>query len=106
MKRIKRFRIPLNTDTILDVKLEVESTEIKEFALNMRCKMGNKWYEVYRVDTAHGYLHEQKYWISEKPIPIVRETSLRHIFEYYMEQIKNNFERYKKYYLERRGGSI
>jgi len=101
MNRIKKFRIPLGNDTILDVRLEVESGEIKEFALNMRSKIGNDWREVYRVDTAHGYLHEQRFWISAKPTPIKQQSQMQYAFEHYMEQIKNNFERYRKYYLEK-----
>lgn len=102
MKRIKKFRIPLSDDTILDVKIEVERGEIKGFALNMRCKIAGVWREIYRVDTAHDYLHEQRYWISDKPIPIKQETALQSSFEYYMEQIKKSFERYKRYYLEKK----
>ena len=101
MKRIKKFRIPLSSDTILDVKIEVERGEIQEFALNLRCKIDNKWREIYRIDTAHGYLHEQKYWLSAKPIPSTQQISMQHAFEHYMDLIKNNFERYKRYHLEK-----
>ncbi|MFH1977753.1 MAG: hypothetical protein ABIJ92_00310 [Candidatus Aenigmatarchaeota archaeon] len=104
MKRIKKFRIPLSDDTILDVKIEVEKGEVSGFALNLRCRMSEVWREVYRVDTAHDYLHEQKYWLSEKPIPLKQETTIQYAFEHYMEQIRKNFERYKKYYLEKKGG--
>jgi len=105
MKRIKKFRIPLDTTSILDVKIEVEGSEIKNFSLNVRCRIDHKWYEIYRVDTAHGYLHEQRYWISEKPIVIKRNDTLQNTFEHYMKQIKNHFERYKSYYLESIGFS-
>lgn len=103
MKRIKGFRIPLSEDNILDVKLEIEEGGIKGFALNLRCKIEDAWYQVYRVDTAHGYLHEQRFWISPEPIPVMQHTSLLYTFEFYMEQIRNSFERYRKYYLEKMG---
>jgi hypothetical protein len=56
------------------------------------------------VDTAHEYLHEQRFWISPEPIPLTQQGPLQYVFEFYMEQIRNNFERYRKYYMEKKGG--
>ena len=103
MKRIKRFRLPLSEDSMLDIKLEIENRTIKGLVINLRCKIDDAWYQVYRIDTAHGYLHEQRFWISPEPIPIMQHTSLQYVFEFYMEQIRNNFERYRKYYMEKIG---
>ncbi len=99
--RAKRFRIPLSEGNILDVKIKIKDGDIKDFALNLRCKIKDEWHEVYRVDTAHGYLHEQRYWISPEPISLMQHVSLQYAFEFYMEQIRNNFERYSRHYLEK-----
>jgi len=104
MKRIKRFRIPLSEGNTLDVKLEVEGGSVKGFVLNLRCRIDNKWHEVYRMDTAHGYLHEQRYWISDRPIPLTRNMPLQYVFESFMEQVRKNHERYMRYYIEKRSG--
>lgn len=103
MKRTKRFRIPLSEGNMLDVRLEIEGGDLKGFALNLRCKIEDVWYQVYRVDTAHGYLHEQRFWISPEPMPLMQHGALQHVFEFYMEQMRENFERYRKYYLEKMG---
>lgn len=75
MKRTKRFRIPLSEGDIVDVKLEIEGGTLIGFVLNLRCKIEDVWRQVYRVDTVHGYLHEQRFWISSEPIPL---CNMRH----------------------------
>ncbi|AJF59530.1 MAG: hypothetical protein QT03_C0001G0015 [archaeon GW2011_AR10] len=98
----KKFSIPLTPTDLLDVKLKIESNKVEGFALNYRTKIEEIFYEVYRVDTAHGFLHEQRYWITPEPIPIpMMGKNLNDIFNFYLDQIKDNFERYKKYYLDR-----
>lgn len=98
----KKFTIPLTPTDLLDVKLMIKNNKAEDFTLNYRTKINEKFFEVYRVDTAHGFLHEQKYWLTTKPIPIPSlGRDLSDIFNFYLDEIKENFERYKKYYLER-----
>lgn len=60
--------------------------------------------KIYRVDTAHGYLHEQKYWISPEPMPIRTFIGdLNYNVTFFVLEIKKNFEKYKKYFLQKRG---
>ncbi|MBI4044639.1 MAG: hypothetical protein HY392_02940 [Candidatus Diapherotrites archaeon] len=102
MIKWKKFTIPLTSMDFLDVKLKIENNIVEAFALNYRTKIEESFYEVYRVDTAHGFLHEQRYWITPEPIPIpAMGKDLNDIFNFYLDQIKENFERYKKYYLDR-----
>ncbi len=87
---------------MLDVKLEIENNKAVNFALNYRTKIEGSFYEVYRIDTAHSCLHEQRFWLSPEPIPIpLMGKDLNNVFSFYLEQMKENFERYKKYYLDR-----
>jgi hypothetical protein len=98
----KRFTVPLGRADLLDIKLKVKKGSVVEFALNYRVKIRESFFEIYRVDTAHGYLHEQRYWLTPEPIPIpTMGKDLKWIFNFYVDQIKENFERYRKYYLER-----
>lgn len=100
--RTKKFCIPLTEEDIIDVKFEYnDNAEIVYFILNYRTKIDDRWHEVYRVDTAHGYLHEQRYWISDKPMPLRRIMPLKIIFDYYLSQIKENYEKYKQYYIQK-----
>lgn len=98
----KEFCIPLTEGDVIDIKLEYnDNAEVIYFVLNYRTKINDKWHEVYRVDTAHGYLHEQRYWISDKPIPLRNIMPLKIIFDYYLFQIKENYEKYKQYYIQK-----
>lgn len=102
MAKWKKFSIPLSSTDMLDIKLEIESNKVVSFALNYRTKIEGSFYEVYRIDTAHSYLHEQRYWLSPEPIPIPSMgKDLNNVFNFYLWHIKENFERYKKYYLDR-----
>lgn len=77
----KKFTVPLTPKDVLDVKLEIERNKVKGFALNYRAKIRGNFFEVYRVDTAHGFLHEQRYWLTPEPIPIPRMgTDLNDVF--------------------------
>ncbi len=105
MVRWKKFVIPLTKADLLDVKLEIERNKVKNFSLNYRTRIGKSFFEVYRVDTAHDFLHEQRYWITPEPIPIpTMGKDLNDVFNFYLDQIKENFARYKRYYLERMKG--
>ena len=100
----KKFTISLSPTDFMDVKLKIEKNELVEFSLNYRTQIGNNYHEVYRVDTAHGYLHEQKYWISPKPIPLhTFANDLNYNVTFYASEIKKNFERYKEYFLQKKG---
>ena len=81
----------------LDVKIEIEGGHVVGFALNYRTYVNGKFHEIYRVDTAHDYLHEQKYWLSHEPIPIPSiEINFDSLLKFYLINIKQNFERYKE----------
>lgn len=98
----KEFCIPLTEEDMIDIKLEYnDNAQVIYFVLNYRTKINDKWHEVYRVDTTHGYLHEQRYWISDKPIPLRNIMPLKIIFDYYLFQIKENYEKYKQYYIQK-----
>ncbi len=101
----KKFVIPLTATDLLDVKLEIERNKIVNFSLNYGTKISESFFEVYRGDTAHDFLHEQRYRIIPEPTPIpTMGKDLNDVFNFYLDQIKENFARYKRYYLERMKG--
>ncbi len=94
--------IPLTGADLLDVKLEIEKNKVRGFSLNYRAKIGENFFAVYRVDTAHGFLHEQRYWLTPEPIAIpTMGRELNDVFNFYLDQIKQNFEKYRNYYVNR-----
>ena len=89
---------------ILDVNLDIEKGVVKRFALNYRTLIKSKWHIIYRVDNYHGYLHEQRFWISKEQIPLEDEErmyTINYVVELYSERIALNYQRYKRYYLEK-----
>ncbi len=102
LPKFKHFTIPLSSADLLDIKLKVEKNRVTAFSLNYRTKIGEDFFQIYRVDTSHGFLHEQRFWITPEPIPIPKMgKELKEIFEFYLDLIKNNYRRYRKYYKER-----
>lgn len=100
MKR-KKFTTILTSEDLLDVMLEFEKNKIRKFALNYRALIEDKWYEVYRVDNYHGFLHEQRFWRSPKPIPLEENLPLNLVVKQYIGEISLNFLKYRKYFEER-----
>jgi hypothetical protein len=103
MNVIRDFEIPLTDKDVIDVRITKEKGDIKGFVINLRCKFGDVWYQVYRVDTCHEYLHEQRFWITPEPISLPKYecSSLSYVFEFFMSETRKNHERYRGYYRER-----
>ncbi|MFC1733942.1 hypothetical protein ACFL6I_26875 [candidate division KSB1 bacterium] len=94
----KRFPIRLTYEDMIDVTLAFRDNTVKGFVLNYRAKIGDKWHDIYRVDTCHGYLHEQRFWRSPRPIKLPQTSTLKLMFDFFLEEIRNNHEKYKRYY--------
>ncbi|MBI5061269.1 MAG: hypothetical protein HZB67_03065 [Candidatus Aenigmarchaeota archaeon] len=96
----KEYTIFLTPDDRIDIRIIVEKGEVVEFVVNHRSFINNVWKEIYRVDTAHGYLHEQRFWISQKPIPLkgFEVISRNHVFNIFLDHLKKNWMRYKDLY--------
>jgi len=103
MKKTKDYTVPLTDEDHLDIRLVIESGKTVGFVLNLRCRIGDAWHQVYRVDTAHGYLHEQRFWISPEPIALIKHVPLEYMYEFYLNQIRENFRKYRTFYIERMG---
>ena len=98
----KAYSIPLSPADVLDVKFAIRSNAIESFSLNYRTKISGNFFEVYRVDTAHGFLHAQRYWITPEPIPIPSlGKDLNELFNFYLDLVRKDFLRFKKHYLTR-----
>ena len=97
----KKYSLALTTQDMLDLVLIWEQRGLlTKFALNYRAYINGKWYEVYRVDNYHGFLHEQKFWRSPEPIPIKHKEGLdlRFILDEYQDEIIDNYKKYRSYF--------
>ena len=96
----------LSPNDILDVMIEIKGRVVKNFVLNYRAvypEIGEQWVEVYRVDTCHGYLHEQRFWLSPKPIRIQMgpRMNLREVLRSKLETLKQEYPRLRQLLLLR-----
>lgn len=76
----------------LDFRWVVKRRKIKEFAINLSLVEGGKSVDVFRVDTMHGYLHEQRFWISPRPEPLDLDYSTA-----FVEKKGEVFEKYVRW---------
>ena len=94
----KDFRIPLEYENVIDARLVFRNHEVAGFVLNYRSRINGTWHEIYRIDTCHGYLHEQRFWRSPEPIRLPHTGNLKQSFNLFLDEIKNNYERYLRLY--------
>lgn len=96
----KKFTTVLTSEDVLDVTLEIRKKMISKFALNYRALVGESWKPIYRVDNFHGFLHEQRFWISPEPMPLKDEEHLSNnaVVDKYIDEIVKNFQKYKTYF--------
>ena len=100
-KKREEFTVMLTDEDALDITLFINGG-VSGFVINLRCRFNDIWHAVYRVDTCHKYLHEQRFWIAPEPITLpLWEESLEGVFVFYLNQIKQSFWRYRQYYLEK-----
>ena len=99
----KRYRIerPLSDNDKIDVTIDREGGKITHFVLNYRARFeetGEEWKEVYRVDTCHGYLHEQKFWDTGEPIRIefAYDKPLKEVFDEKINWLSKEYTRIKR----------
>ena len=98
----KEIHIPLSDSDMLDITFFTEKGKTVKFSINYRARIKGEWREVYRVDTAHGYLHEQKYWLTQEPIKLSRYEPIDALFSHYLNEIRESYTKYRNYYAQRK----
>ena len=105
MSKIYEIESPLSGTDLIDVRIEVEKGDVLNFAINYRVLINGKWRQVYRIDTAHGYLHEQRYWINIESIQLRAKEKLfatrKKLLNHCIDEVKQNYRSYKKLYLDK-----
>jgi len=102
----KEFHITEVTDTPegdivrLDFRWIKDRGKIIDFAINVCLLRDDKSEDVYRIDTKHGYLHEQKFWISAKPKPLDMDYNTAFIEK--KKEVTENFIRWARLFKESR----
>lgn len=99
MKNEKHFT-HIEDDARIDFRFEIEKGKIVHFSINISIMTDDGNIDVYRVDTAHQGLHEQKFWISPKPkyLEKERKDNYNDEFNRRKKEILENFGRWAKLY--------
>lgn len=95
----KEYTITLSPEDIVDVRLLIRKGSLAGFVMSYRAKIKEEWYEVYRVDTCHDYLHLQKFWESPEPQELkeYKDMPLEMVLEEFLEKLRQNHTRYRQY---------
>tara|TARA_Y100000310_G_scaffold344551_1_gene457919 strand:+ start:3088 stop:3396 length:309 start_codon:yes stop_codon:yes gene_type:complete len=96
--KVKKYPISLSPEDLVDVTIIYQKKKIIKFALNYRAKINGSWHEIYRVDNYHGFLHEQKFWRSKKPIPLQESLPMDKIVDKYADIIDKNYKKLRHYF--------
>lgn len=80
-------------DARIDFRWVMKKGRITDFAINVSLLEEHKRYDVYRVDTSHGYPHEQRFWQSPKPIKL-DESDYNVAFVKKKKEVLENFQRW------------
>ena len=77
----------------LDFRFEVRRGRIRDFAINVSVLEGDRASDVYRVDTKHGRLHEQRFWVSPE-LRTLDYADYNAAFAAKKEEVYRNYERW------------
>lgn len=90
----------------IDFRLVIEKGKVVHFSINIAIITESGMEDVYRVDTAHKGLHEQRFWISSKPkySEKTRKTDYTQDFNEKKREALENFARWVKLYKNKSGG--
>lgn len=102
--KVKKLEFFLDDKNKLNVTIKKENGTFKQFAINYSAKINGKWHPIYRVDNYHGYIHEQRLWLSKKPIPLPEYESmnLKEVFDHFYKVIKEGCLKFKNYYIQKK----
>lgn len=107
MRKEKHYKL-IENDAQIDFRLVIENGKIVHFSINLSLITEKENIDVYRVDTAHKGLHEQRFWISPKPKYLEKKRKENYNSEYNQKkkEVLENFERWIKLYKNKFIGGI
>jgi len=96
----------IEDDARIDVKLIIEKGMIRHFAINVAILLDDTYEDVYRIDTAHKGLHEQRFWISKVPTYLeeYRKEDYKQEFLEAKKSVLENFKKWIELHKNKRGG--
>lgn len=100
----EKYFFRVKDDIRVDIRFITEKGTVLYFAINVSLCTAEGPVDVYRADTAHGYLHEQRFWLSPKPrrldMPDMPDYNIA--FVKLRDEVLENFERWVRLFEEKR----
>jgi hypothetical protein len=78
----------------LDFRWKMSKNKMTDFTINVSLIEGEDIADVYRIDTKHGYAHEHRFWVQQKPRRL--DVNYNKLF---IEKKAEVFENYHKWVL-------
>lgn len=104
----KHARLVFDDGVRIDIKQVIEGSKVKYFAINVSLIVGDTRHDVFRVDTAHGYLHQQRFWISDKPEKLQSEKKKDYKGDLgnWKDKVIKNYKEYVELYRKKLKGEL
>jgi hypothetical protein len=96
------YVIPLGKNVRKRHYHETTKGKVVGFAVQLEVFVNNQWKVVLRYDAAHGFAHMDRYYLNGKKVKNELNLSLREALTLSDEDIKENWKKYVKNYLEER----
>lgn len=101
-KRKEFTRIDHDNSARIDVLMDVDAGKIVHWCINLTfIDRNGVARDVYRADTCHGFMHEQRFWQSRRKIML--EGNYDVMFHAKSKEVKENYARWIMLFRKRRG---
>jgi hypothetical protein len=89
----------LSLDDVLDVRLELDGTDLTGFSIQYRAFMGGEWRAIVRYDTSHGRFHVHRAWRPEpeEHMPALEGLPYKAALRFAEDDLRTNWGRYRGY---------
>ena len=100
MRHKELIHIDTDENARINVWFDIEKGKVVNFSINLVWIKNEETYDVYRVDTCHGFLHEQKFWISNEKIRL--DMDWHYAFNEKFKDVKENYVKWIKLFIRSR----
>lgn len=99
---VTEYVIPLGENARKRHYHETEKGEVAAFAVQLEVFVNDQWREVIRYDSGHGFAHIDRYYLDGRKVKKELNLKLNEALSLADEDIRENWNAYKKAFLEGR----
>ncbi len=103
MAKRKAFtKIDHDNNARIDMMIDIDAGKVVHWCINVALIMEDgKSYDVYRADTCHGFLHEQRFWQGRRKIAL--DGDYTEMFKAKKNEVLESYPRWVLLFKKRRG---